>query len=192
MSLSLSFASLSRLSLSPLSLFLSLASPILLIPGQERHEHHRCCQALPRQSVGVGKLIQTRVRTRFGTFENHCLEGKLTFGDPFLDSGVVPLGGWGWGLRDLDFGAAHTRSRLTLRSMVWCLLQLRGWGWGLRDEGSGFNRGTHTINADRPCLQGVGVWGLGFEVWGLGFRVRSSGFGVEGARLTKSFLESPC
>ena len=23
------------------------------------------------------------------TFENHCLEGKLTFGDPFLDSGVV-------------------------------------------------------------------------------------------------------
>ena len=26
------------------------------------------------------------------TFENHCLEGKFTFGDAFLDSGVV---GWG-------------------------------------------------------------------------------------------------
>ena len=23
------------------------------------------------------------------TFENHCLEGRLTFGDPFQDSGVV-------------------------------------------------------------------------------------------------------
>ena len=23
------------------------------------------------------------------TFETHCLEGKLTFGDPFVDSGVV-------------------------------------------------------------------------------------------------------
>ena len=23
------------------------------------------------------------------TFENHCLGGELTFGDPFLDSGVV-------------------------------------------------------------------------------------------------------
>ena len=23
------------------------------------------------------------------TFEDHCLEGKLTFGDPLLDSGVV-------------------------------------------------------------------------------------------------------
>ena len=28
------------------------------------------------------------------TVENHCLEGKLTFGDPFLDSGVgSPYGG---------------------------------------------------------------------------------------------------
>ena len=26
------------------------------------------------------------------TFENHCLEGKLAFGEPFLDSGVA--GGW--------------------------------------------------------------------------------------------------
>jgi hypothetical protein len=24
------------------------------------------------------------------TFENNCLQGKLTFGDPFEDSGVVP------------------------------------------------------------------------------------------------------
>ena len=23
------------------------------------------------------------------TFENYCLEGKLTFGDPFLDSGMA-------------------------------------------------------------------------------------------------------
>ena len=23
------------------------------------------------------------------TFRNHCLEGNLTFGDPFLDSGVA-------------------------------------------------------------------------------------------------------
>ena len=23
------------------------------------------------------------------TFENHCLEGKLTFGDPFFDSGTA-------------------------------------------------------------------------------------------------------
>ena len=25
------------------------------------------------------------------TFKNHCIEGKLTFGDPFLDSGVVGI-----------------------------------------------------------------------------------------------------
>ena len=25
------------------------------------------------------------------TFENHCLAGELTFGDPFQDSGVVRL-----------------------------------------------------------------------------------------------------
>jgi len=30
-----------------------------------------------------------RVRTRFLTFENHCLAGKLTVGDPFQDSGVA-------------------------------------------------------------------------------------------------------
>ena len=28
------------------------------------------------------------------TFENSCLEGEMTFGDPFEDSGVVRV--WGW------------------------------------------------------------------------------------------------
>jgi hypothetical protein len=34
------------------------------------------------------------------TFENHCLEDELTFGDPFQDSGVVRgFGSLGLGLR---------------------------------------------------------------------------------------------
>ena len=45
--------------------------------------------AFPRQSAGgvpgVGKACQDTIPT----FEDQCLEGKLSFGDPFLDSGVV-------------------------------------------------------------------------------------------------------
>ena len=42
----------------------------------------------PRQSVGGGKFIQKRVRTRFPLLKTTALRGKLTFGDPFEDSGV--------------------------------------------------------------------------------------------------------
>ena len=44
-----------------------------------------------------GLEFLNRVRTRLLTFENHCLEEELTFGNPFQDSGVV-------GFRDDGFG----------------------------------------------------------------------------------------
>jgi hypothetical protein len=43
----------------------------------------------PRQSVGRGKSIQKRVRTRFSLLKITALRGKLTFGDLFEDSGVA-------------------------------------------------------------------------------------------------------
>ena len=51
-----------------------------------------CCSArlhevLPRQSVGGGN--SNAPIFALSTFKNRCLEGKLTFGDPFLDSDVV-------------------------------------------------------------------------------------------------------
>ena len=39
--------------------------------------------------VFVRVFFSNRTRVRFSTFEIHCLEGKLTFGDPLQDSGVV-------------------------------------------------------------------------------------------------------
>jgi len=44
--------------------------------------------AQPRKSVWGGEFIQNRLGRQFCLFENDCLEGKLTPGDPFLDSGV--------------------------------------------------------------------------------------------------------
>ena len=41
--------------------------------------------------------VQVRVRTRLLTFENHCLEGGLTFDDPFQESGVAGAGAIGGG-----------------------------------------------------------------------------------------------
>ena len=60
-------------------------------------------ESYKEEEEGWAGLISARVlskafdihsfnRTRVGTFENHCLEGKLTFGDPFFDSGVVRPG----------------------------------------------------------------------------------------------------
>jgi hypothetical protein len=43
----------------------------------------------PRQSVGGGKLFQNRLRSRFLFLKITVLRGKLTFGDPLLDSGVA-------------------------------------------------------------------------------------------------------
>ena len=43
----------------------------------------------PRQSVGGGKFIQKRQYLRSPLLKTTALEGKLTFGDIFLDSGVV-------------------------------------------------------------------------------------------------------
>jgi hypothetical protein len=48
---------------------------------------------LPRQSVGGGKSIQKRVLTRSPLVKTTALRGKLTFGDPFEDSGVVLMAG---------------------------------------------------------------------------------------------------
>jgi hypothetical protein len=46
----------------------------------------------PRQSVGGGKFIQKRRYPRSPLLKTTALKGKLTFGDPFLDSGVaVPV-----------------------------------------------------------------------------------------------------
>ena len=44
---------------------------------------------VPRQSVGAGKFIQNRLRRRSPLFKTTALRQKLTFGGPFLDSGVV-------------------------------------------------------------------------------------------------------
>ena len=57
-------------------------------------------EMLPRQSVEGGKSIQKRVRTRFPLLKTTALRGKLTFGDPFEDSGVVVLR-----CKSLNFGA---------------------------------------------------------------------------------------
>ena len=43
----------------------------------------------PRQSVGGGKSIQKRVRTRSPLLKTTAVRKKLTFGDPFEDSGVA-------------------------------------------------------------------------------------------------------
>ena len=57
------------------------------------------------------------------TFENHCLAGELTFGDPLQDSGVVrrPTVGWelAWwdGLKFRD-GEWLDRSRYTVEGFV--------------------------------------------------------------------------
>ena len=52
-------------------------------------EARRARPRQPRQSVGGGKFIQKRVWTRFPLLKTTTLSGKLTFGDPFEDSGVV-------------------------------------------------------------------------------------------------------
>ena len=41
----------------------------------------------------AGRVINKLSLKAISTFENHCLEGKLAFGDPFLDSGVGLVGG---------------------------------------------------------------------------------------------------
>ena len=46
---------------------------------------------LARQSVGGGKFIQKRGYPRSPLLKTTALKGKLTFGNPFLDSGVVSL-----------------------------------------------------------------------------------------------------
>jgi len=46
----------------------------------------------PRQSVGGGKIIQKRQYWRSPLLKTTALEGKLTFGNPFLDSSVAPTG----------------------------------------------------------------------------------------------------
>jgi hypothetical protein len=42
---------------------------------------------LPRQSVGESKFIQNRLRSRFPLLKISALRGKLTSGEPLLDSG---------------------------------------------------------------------------------------------------------
>ena len=44
---------------------------------------------VPRQSVGGCKFIQDRNGLQFPLLEITAFQGKLTFGDPFLDSSVV-------------------------------------------------------------------------------------------------------
>ena len=44
--------------------------------------------AHPRQSSGRGNIFRVNRNLRVLTFENYCLQGELTFGDPFQGSGV--------------------------------------------------------------------------------------------------------
>jgi len=44
---------------------------------------------LPRQNFGGGQFIQKRGYPRSLLLKTTALKGKLTFGDPFLDSGAV-------------------------------------------------------------------------------------------------------
>ena len=46
-------------------------------------------RGLPRQSVGGGTFLQKRAYARSPLLKAITLEGGLTFGDPFQDSGVV-------------------------------------------------------------------------------------------------------
>ena len=45
-------------------------------------------QVRPRQSVRGGEFIQERNGLRFPLLKTTAFGGKLTFGEPFLDSGV--------------------------------------------------------------------------------------------------------
>jgi len=44
---------------------------------------------LPRQRAGGGSGLRKACQDTMFTFEDHCLEGKLTFGNPLQGSGVV-------------------------------------------------------------------------------------------------------
>ena len=46
----------------------------------------------PRLSVGGGKFIQNRLRSRFPLVQTNALRGKLTFGDTLSDSGSEVVG----------------------------------------------------------------------------------------------------
>ena len=46
----------------------------------------------PRQRVEEGKFLQKRAYARSPLLKTIALKGELSFGDPLLDSGVVPAG----------------------------------------------------------------------------------------------------
>ena len=51
--------------------------------------------AVPRHSVGGGKFIHKRGYPRFRLLKTTALGRRLTFGDPFGDSGVITNNGGG-------------------------------------------------------------------------------------------------
>ena len=61
----------------------------------ERREFPRA-RVLPRQYVGGGKFHQSCAYARSPLLKITALNGKLSFGDRFLDSGVVGLAVEGW------------------------------------------------------------------------------------------------
>ena len=99
------------------------------------------------------------------TFENHCREGKLTFDDPFLDSGVV----WDMGstvFLALGGGRQLERARDSTAPQT-----------------HGFVGGGEVQEEERSRSQGFRVQGSGFRVQGAGFRVQGLVFRVWGARV---------
>jgi hypothetical protein len=90
------------------------------------------------------------------TFENYCFEGRLTFGDLFRDSGVVP-------------GLASRGKGPSARSAP--VPGFRVQGSGFRVQGSGF----------RVQSSGFRVQVLGFRVQGLGFRVQDARSRIQGS-----------
>ena len=55
-----------------------------------------CLTCTPRQIVAGGKFVQNQLRSRLPLLQTTALAGKLTFGDPFLDSGVAAPRGLKW------------------------------------------------------------------------------------------------
>jgi len=80
-------------------------------------EQRRCRAYHAREFEGVNPSNASCEQQE--TFETHCFEGKLTFGDPFEDSGVVGFRkGVGCEAHGVEFG-------------------VRGLGFGVEVHGSG-------------------------------------------------------
>ena len=106
---------------------------------------------LPRQSVGGGKSIQNRNGLRFPLLKTTASEGKLTFGDPFLDSGVVRAQTclWIWGAATGACASARWRNTTVRR---WASISTST----LSEKR--FPAEPHALHALQGRVDGVGGW----------------------------------